>query len=56
MSLHSTPRPPVPDETAQVARAAFPHGNTFMQLWDALGSIYRDEQFADLFASRGQVS
>jgi transposase len=54
MSLHSTPLPPVPEETARVARAAFPHGNTLMQMRDALGSIYHDEQFADLFPLRGQ--
>jgi transposase len=54
MSLHSTPLPSVPEETARVTRAAFPHGTAFMQMRDALGSIYRDEQFADLFPSRGQ--
>jgi transposase len=54
MSLHSTPLPPVPDETARIARAAVPHGNTFMQMRDALGAIYRDEQFADFVPARGQ--
>jgi len=54
MSLHSSPIPPVPDETARVARAAFPRGNAIMQMRDALGTIYSDEQFADLFPVRGQ--
>jgi transposase len=54
MSLHSTPIPPVPDETVRVAQAAFPRGNTLMQMRDVLGTIYRDEQFADLFPVRGQ--
>jgi transposase len=54
MSLHSSPIPPVPDETARVARAACPRGNLFMQMRDALGAIYTDEQFADLFPVRGQ--
>jgi transposase len=54
MSLHSAPIPPVPDETARVARAAFPRGNVLMHMRDALGTIYRDEQFADLFPVRGQ--
>jgi len=54
MSLHSRPIPPVPDETARVARAAFPRGNVVMQMRDALGTIYRDDQFADLFPVRGQ--
>lgn len=54
MSLHSTPLPPVPDETVRVAQAAFPRGNTLMQMRDVLGTIYRDEPFADLFPVRGQ--
>jgi transposase len=54
MSLHSAPIPPIPDETAWVARAAFPRGNVLMQMRDALGTIYTDEQFADLFPVRGQ--
>jgi transposase len=54
MSLHSTPIPPVPQETVRVAKAAFPRGNVLMQMRDILGTIYRDEQFADLFPVRGQ--
>jgi len=54
MSLHSTPIPPVPDETARVARSAFPRGTPLMQVRDALGTIDRDEPFADLFPPRGQ--
>jgi transposase len=34
MSLKSVPIPPVPEETARVARAAFPRGNVFMQVRD----------------------
>jgi transposase len=34
MSLKSLPVPPVPEETARVARAAFPRGNVFMQVRD----------------------
>lgn len=49
MSLHPSPIPPVPDETARVARAAFPCGTVLMQMRDVLGTIYRDKQFADLF-------
>jgi transposase len=37
-----------------MARAAFPHGNVVMQLRDALGTIYTDEAFADLFPTHGQ--
>src|SRR5947209_8269487 len=54
MSLKPTPIPPVPEETARVARAVFPRGNVLMQLRDALGTIYSDEQFADLFPTHGQ--
>src|SRR5437660_6456510 len=54
MSLKSHPIPPVPEETARVARAAFPHGHVLMQLRDTLGTIYTDEQFADLFPRHGQ--
>jgi hypothetical protein len=35
--------PPVPEETARVAQAVFPHGNVFMQVRDTLGTIYTDE-------------
>jgi transposase len=54
MSLKSMPIPPVPEETARVARAAFPRGNTLMQLRDTLGTLYTDELFADLFPTHGQ--
>ena len=54
MSLKSHPIPPVPEETARVARAAFPRGNVLMQLRDTLGTIYTDEPFADLFPTHGQ--
>ena len=54
MTLQPTPITPVPEETARVAHAAFPSGNIYMQMRDILGVIYRDEQFADLFAGRGR--
>lgn len=38
--------PPVLEETAAVARAAFLKGNLYMQIRDTLGSIYQDEAFA----------
>ncbi len=43
MSLKALPIPPVPEETAHVARAVFPRGNVLMQLRDTLGTIYTDE-------------
>ncbi|MFL5658468.1 MAG: IS1182 family transposase [Ktedonobacteraceae bacterium] len=54
MSLKSLPIPAVPEEMARVARAVFPRGNVFMQVRDALGTIYTDEAFADLFPTHGQ--
>jgi transposase len=45
---------PVPEETARVAKAAFRKGNPLLKLRDELGSIFRDEDFADLFPSLGQ--
>jgi transposase len=54
MSLHPTPMTPVPEETARVARAAFPKGNRYLEIRDVLGTIYSDELFADLYPQRGQ--
>ena len=54
MSLHPQDIPPVPEETRRVAQAAFPRGNVYMRLRDALGAIYDDQLFAPLFSPRGQ--
>ena len=54
MSLHPHAPYPIPEETQRVARAAFPHGNLYMQVADHLGSLYHDAQFTALFPRRGQ--
>jgi transposase len=54
MSLQPESIGPVPDETARVARAAFPKGNSYLRLRDDLGLFYTDERFAALFAVRGR--
>jgi transposase len=54
MSLQPEAIGPIPEETARVARAAFPDGATAMRVRDALGTIYEDEAFADLFSTRGR--
>ena len=54
MSLQPMEIFPVPDETARVARAAFPKGNIWLSLRDELGTIYCDGMFADLYPRRGQ--
>ena len=53
MSLSPTPINDVPELTAQVARAAFPHGNRYMQMCDTLGTMYADVQCADLYPPVG---
>lgn len=54
MSLHPTLAGPVPEQTARIARAAFPNGNPCLKWRDELGTLYRDEDFACLFPPRGQ--
>src|SRR5260221_4340131 len=54
MSLKPQAVCPVPQETARVARAAYPKGNVYMQMRDVLGSIYTDEDVAGLFPKEGQ--
>jgi transposase len=54
MSLFPHPVPPIPADTARVAHAAFPKGALAIRIRDALGTIYTDAAFADLFALKGQ--
>ena len=56
MSLHAQPLEPIPDLTSRIARASFPKGTLAMHLRDALGSIYADADFADLFSKRGRAA
>ena len=56
MSYRPQPITPIPDETSRVARAAFPTGTLAMDLRDDLAGLYTDEDFADLFAARGQAA
>ena len=53
MSLKPNPIPPVPPETARVARAAFPKGNIYMKLRERVGLIIQDEDFVALFSKEG---
>src|SRR5947208_10100734 len=54
MSLKPQPIEPVPEETARIARAAYPKGNIYLQLRDEFGTIYEDEDFVNLYPRRGQ--
>jgi transposase len=44
----------IPEETVWVAHAAYPKGNTYLTLRDALGTIYQDQSFAHLFPHNGR--
>jgi transposase len=48
------PIPPVPDDTARVAHAAFRTRNPYLILRDRLGTLFTDADFADLYPKRGQ--
>ena len=54
MSLKPQAIGPVPEETARIARAAYPKGHIYLQLRDEFGSIYEDEDFMNLYPRRGQ--
>jgi transposase len=55
MSLRpQPPLPPVPEDTARVARAAFRRGNPCLLLRDRLGAVFADADFADLYPALGQ--
>lgn len=47
--LRTQPLPPVPEETAWVARAARSPTHPYAKLADELGELFCDERFADLF-------
>src|SRR5713101_4255100 len=54
MSLKPQTFDPIPDETSRVAKAAFPNGNVYMQMRDAVGALYAEEAFAPLCSHRGR--
>ena len=54
MSLHSNLDYTVPAQTARIARASFPQGTMCLRIYDELGTIFQDKDFADLFPQRGQ--
>jgi hypothetical protein len=51
MSLRPNGLTQIPAETSRVAWAAFPKGCLAMRARDALGPLFTDEQFAELFAA-----
>jgi transposase len=54
MSLPPPSSYSVPEQTRRVARASFPKGTLCLRLADELGTLFRDQDFADLFPSQGQ--
>ena len=54
MALQPQTIPPLPEETARVARVLFPEGNRYMRLREEVGSISTDEQFAAFYPAGGQ--
>jgi transposase len=46
--------PQIPEETIKVAKAAFPNGNIYLTLRDALGPIFEDQTFEGLYPTLGQ--
>jgi transposase len=51
--LHPQPLGAIPEETARVARAAFPKGSPYLTLRDHLGTIYDAGDFPALFLRLG---
>jgi len=46
---------PIPELTERIARSAFPRNdNVYMKMRDVFGTVYADEQFADLYPQCGQ--
>lgn len=54
MSLRPSNPAIIPEDTVQVARAAFPYGSVLLRLRDELGPVFDDRRFAALFPRRGQ--
>ena len=54
MSLRPQSDVAIPEQTARVARAAFPNPSRYMRMRDELGPLFADEDFADLFPRRGR--
>ena len=46
----------LPDETIRIARAAYPKGNVYIQMRDALGPIYHDEYVRSFVSSERSSS
>ncbi|MFI2642173.1 IS1182 family transposase [Streptomyces sp. NPDC018610] len=54
MSLRGVELAEIPEETVRLARAVFPKGCLAMRMRDALGPVFADAQFEELFPVRGR--
>ncbi|WP_326805528.1 IS1182 family transposase [Streptomyces sp. NBC_01788] len=54
MSLRGVDLAEIPEETARLARAVFPKGCPVMRVRDALGPVFSDADFEELFPVRGR--
>src|SRR3954447_21621106 len=54
MSLRLEPIGEIPTVTARIARAAFPNGTVVMRLRDEFSALYQNEDFRNLYPTRGQ--
>jgi transposase len=53
VSLQPKGLPEIPEQTARVARAAFPHGTLAIRVRDRLGEVFADQPFTAAFGVRG---
>jgi transposase len=54
MTLYQSHDFEIPEDTARVAKEAFPKGSPYIVMRDELGPLYDDADFAALFSWRGQ--
>jgi hypothetical protein len=54
MSMRPMPWPEVPEQTAAVARAAFPKESLAIRLRDELGPVSQDTDLIGMFGVRGK--
>lgn len=54
MTLQPQPQFVIPEETRRIAHAAYPHGNRYLTMRDALGTMYQNQDFEHLFPHNGR--
>lgn len=54
MTCHQTLWYLIPESTARAAERAFPKGNRYVTMYQTLGPIFTNPEFADLYAHRGR--